>query len=142
MFLELSNVQKIVILKVKACLLSLDCNVLSCVKTLLEANWIMLYWSSDPISSSSPPPTPFEAYQWVVKGQGAKKGQQKSPGTSRNQVVLIGKHHKVVCRVLVYFLRLVKILWDGSIKVGEFFLYFFISLFIIPRAFHWLWNYR
>lgn len=142
MFVELSNVQKIVILKVKACLLSLNCNVLSCVKTLLEAKWIIGYIEAQTPYHPRVHPTPFEAYQWVVKGQGAKKGQQKSPGTSRNQVVLIGKHHKVVCRVLVYFLRLVKILWDGSIKVGEFFLYFFISLFIIPRAFHWLWNYR
>lgn len=57
MFLELSNLQKMVLLKVKSCLLSLNCNILPCLKTLLEVNWIMLYWSSDPISPSCQPPS-------------------------------------------------------------------------------------
>lgn len=146
MFLELNNVQKMVILKVEACLLSPNCKVLVCViwnssrSLLTELNWIKLYLCSDLISPPCPP-YPLSKHINELLGSGGRKNLQRSPGSSRNQVVLIGKHHKVVCRVLVYSLRLVKILWDGSIKDGVFFLYVFISLFIIPRVFNWLWNY-
>lgn len=72
MFFELSNLQKMVILKVKSCLLSLNCNILPCLKTLFEANWIMLYWSSDPISPSCQPHPPSKPTNELLRVRGRK----------------------------------------------------------------------
>lgn len=134
--------QKMVILKVEACLLSPNCKVIWHSSRSLDRTQLnkVIFLSSDLISPSCPTHPLSKHINELLVSVG-RRNLQRSPCFSRNQVVLIRKHHKVVCRVLVYSLRLVKILWDGSIKVGVFFLYFFISLFIIPRAFNWLWNY-